>query len=153
MVRPPNDQTGMGPKRGIARGVAVFTTSTSDLTNAVDGPLANSYRLRQWSLTHGVVLTDDYASLEALDVHLDEWSADSSHHEQVDLGNEVGIYLGNVIVKNVAGTRWRVWPNGHPVISLPSAGEMDVIAMVGQRLMGAYSSLPSIYATASATRD
>jgi hypothetical protein len=119
----------------------------------VDGPLANSNRLRQWSSTHGVVLTDDFASLEALDVHMDEWPAESNHHEYVDLGNEVGIYLGNVIVKNVSGTRWRVWPNGHPVISLRSGTEMDVIAMVAKRLTGAESSLPSIYETASLPQD
>jgi hypothetical protein len=137
----------MGPKHGVARGVAVFTSSTSDRANVVPGLLSDSSRLRQWSLAHGVVLTDDLASLEALDLHLDQWSADSSHHEHVDLGNEVGIYLGDVIVKDLVGASWKVWPNGHPVISLPSGFEVDVVAMVGKRLAGAGSNLPSIYAT------
>ena len=139
----------MGPKHGVARGVAVFTSSTSEGTDVIDGPLADSGRLQRWSLAHGVVLADDRASLDAIDVHLDEWGADPSHREHVDLGNDVGIYLGNVIVKNVSGTYWKVWPNGHPVVALPSKGEVDVIAMVGQRVLGSGVSLPSIYAVAS----
>jgi len=139
----------MGPKHGVARGVAVFTSSTSDTTNVVDGPLPNSHRLERWSLSFDVVLSDDLASLEAIDVHLNEWASDPSHHEHVDLGNDVGIYLGNVIVKNVAGSRWRVWPNGHPVIALSSEKELDVIAMVGERVLGSGGSLPSIYGIAS----
>jgi hypothetical protein len=67
----------------------------------------------------------------------------------VDLGNGVGIYLGNVILKKVAGTQWRVWPNGHPAIALSSGRELDVTALVGDRLMRGGSSLHSIYAQAS----
>jgi len=115
----------------------------------VDGPLPDSGRLKSWSLFHGVVLADDSAGLEDLDVHLDEWSVDPTHFEQVDLGDEIGIYLGNVIVKNVTGAQWKVWPNGHPVISLASARELDVIAMVGDRILNSNSSLSSIYSSAS----
>ena len=62
---------------------------------------------------------------------------------------KLGIYLGNVIVKNVVGAQWKLWPNGHPVISLASAREMDVIAMVSARLMNSGSGLASIYSSAS----
>ena len=141
----------MGPKQGIARGVAVFGSSASGRIETVDGPLPDSGRLKSWSLSHGVVLADDAAGLEDLGVHLDEWSADPTHFEQVDLGNEVGIYLGNIIVQNVTGAQWKVWPNGHPVISLASARELDVIAMVGDRILNSNSSLSSIYTSASST--
>lgn len=67
----------------------------------------------------------------------------------MDLGNEVGIYLGNVIVQNVAGSRWRIWPNGHPVIALESGREFDVTAMVNERLKGSATSLDSMYARAT----
>ena len=137
------------PKHGIARGVGVYGSSL-DRTDTIDGPLPDLGRLKSWSHSRGVVLADDSAGLEDLDLHLDEWSADATHHEHVDLGNEVGIYLGNVIVKNVAGARWKVWPNGHPVISLTSAREMDVIAMVSDRLKNSGASLTSIYSSASA---
>jgi hypothetical protein len=141
----------MGPNHGIARGVAVFGSSASGRIEMVDGPLPDSGRLKSWSLSHGVVLADDSAGLEDLDVHLDEWSVDPTHFEQVDLGNEIGIYLGNVIVKNVPGAQWKVWPNGHPVISLASARELDVIAMVGDRILNSNWSLSSIYSSASST--
>jgi hypothetical protein len=138
----------MGPKYGVARGVAVYS-SDIDRSTADDGPLPDSGRLRQWCLAHDVALENDSASLETLDSHLDEWSADPSHYEHVDLGNEVGIYLGNVIVTNIVAARWRVWPNGHPVISLTSGKELDVIAMVNDRLLRSGSSLPSIYTSAT----
>ena len=138
----------MDPKHGIARGVAVYGSSL-DHRDTIDGPLPDLGRLRSWSHSHGVVLADDPAGLEDLDQHLDDWSADPSHHEYIDLGNEVGTYLGNVIIKNIAGAQWKVWPNGHPVILLASAREMDVIAMVGDRLKNSHSSLTSIYSSAS----
>lgn len=139
----------MGPKHGIARGVAVLTSGNSVGSDVVIGALADSGRLRQWSLAHGVVLTDDLESLEVLDAHIDDWNVDPSHHESVDLGNEAGIYLGNVIFKNVPGTRWRIWPNGHPVIALESGLELDVTEMASDRLMRSGPSLHSIYARAS----
>ncbi|MEO9181244.1 MAG: DUF6278 family protein [Acidimicrobiales bacterium] len=139
----------MGPKHGIARGVAVYGTAISNGVGTADGLLPDSGRLKTWSLAHGVILRDDSESLEDLDTHLDQWSGDQSHHEHVDLSNEVGIYLGNVIVKSVAGAQWKVWPNGHPVISFASASELDVIVKVGERLSSSGSSLPSIYSSAT----
>jgi hypothetical protein len=141
----------MGPKHGIARGVAVYGTSDSGRVETVDGLLPDSGRLKNWSASHGVVLADDPAGVRDLDDHLNEWSADPTHYEHVELGNEVGIYLGNVIVKNVTGAHWKLWPSGHPVISLPSAREMDVIAIVGGRLLNLNISLSSIYDSASST--
>ena len=138
----------MGPKHGIARGVAVFTFPDSSGSDIVAGPLSDSGRLRQWSLEHGVDLTDDLAGLEVLDAHLDGWNADPSHHERVDLGNEIGIYLGNVILKHVADSRWKLWPNGHPVVALKSGRELDVTSMTNDRLNRMGSSLESIYAMA-----
>ena len=110
--------------------------------------MPDSGRLKSWSLSQGVVLANDPDGLAELDEHLLEWSADASHHEHVDLGNDVGIHLGNVIITNVAGSKWKVWPNGHPVIVLASASELDVIALVNERLKNTDSSLTQIYAVA-----
>lgn len=140
----------MGSKHGIARGVAVFTSPDSGGSNMVVGPLPEGGRLRQWSREHGVELTDDAASLKLLDAHLDEWNADESHFERVDLSNGVGVYLGNVILEHVADSRWQVWPNGHPVIALRTGRELDVISMTGDRVSRDGSSLGSIYSIASA---
>lgn len=141
----------MGPKHGIARGVTVFGSSVSGRIETYDGTLPDSGRLKNWALAHGVVLADNATGLEDLDMHLDEWSADPTHFEQVDLANEVGIYLGNVIVQNVTGAQWKVLPNGQPVISLASARELDVISMVGDRSVNSKWSLSSIYTWALST--
>jgi len=140
----------MGPKHGIARGVAVYG-SAIDRSDTIDGTLPDSGRLKSWSHSHGVVIADEPAGLGALDEHLDEWFANPARHERVDLGNEVGIHLGNVIIKNVVGAHWKVWPSGHPVIVLATGRDMDVIAMVDDRLKNSGSSLTSIYASASST--
>ena len=132
----------------MARGVAGYTFPDSRGSDMVAGALSDSGRLRQWSLEHGVDLTDDLAGLEVLDAHLDDWNADPSHHERVDLSNEVGIYLGNVILKHVADSQWKLWPNGHPVVALKSGRELDVTSMTNDRLNRMGSSLVSIYALA-----
>lgn len=120
-------------------------TSTSGHADGITIPPFDTSRLRDWSLSHGVELTDDVRSLEDLDSKLDEWYADPYHFDSVDLGNEAGMYVGNVIVRSVAGSRWRAWPNGHPVISVGSRKDLDVIALVADRILRKGPSLPSIY--------
>jgi hypothetical protein len=138
----------MGPKHGPALGVAVFTAKGSSVARDMEGSMADDGRLHRWALAHGVVLNDDAASLGLLDAHLDAWESDPSHYESVDLGNGVGIYLGNVMLQGIEGSRWRVWPNGHPVIRLVSGREFDVTALVGDRLRHSGPSLQSNYARA-----
>lgn len=139
----------MGPRHGPALGVAVYTSKGSSASRELTGPMGDDGRLRQWALLHGVVLHDDAPSLELLDAHIDEWHADPDHYESVDLGNGVGIYLGNVMQNTIVGPRWRVWPNGHPVIRLALGREFDVTALVGERLRRSGPSLRSIYDSAA----
>ena len=134
----------MGPKHGVARGVAVFSTSNSSGSDMVAGLLADSVRLRQWSLEHGVGLTDDLAGLEILDAHLDDWNADPGHHGRIGLANEVGIYLGNVILNNVEDSQWKVWLSGHPVIALKSGRALDVTSVTGDSINQIGPSLSTI---------
>jgi hypothetical protein len=135
----------MGPKHGIARGVAVFGSPGFADPDRLEGLMQPCERLRKWSLAHGLILNDDPEKLDALDQELDEWNSDSSRHAKVDLPNEVGAYLGNVIVKNIVGSHWKLWPNGHPVIRLLSGKELDVIAMANDRLNHSGASLGTIY--------
>src|ERR1700685_3632231 len=108
----------MGHKHGIARGTADFTSrGHSDADLPRDYHLS-SERLRAWSRDHGVTLDESPESLSLLYEHLEAWNTDATHHDQVDLSNEVGKYVGSVFVMHVEGTRWDVWPNGHPVIRL-----------------------------------
>jgi hypothetical protein len=92
-------------------------------------------------------LSNEPDGLVALDGALDEWAADPFIGP--NLANEVGVYLGNMIVGNVQGARWTVWPNGHPVVGLASGREMDVTALVGQRQHGGGKSLPDIFIDAT----
>jgi hypothetical protein len=50
--------------------------------------------------------------LELLDQAIDE----QPHDAETALAGEVGLFLGTVIINSAVGARWRVWPNGHPVI-------------------------------------
>jgi Family of unknown function (DUF6278) len=138
----------MGPKRGPARGVAVFTSSHSRVTEVMGGYQPQFEQLQQWSRVRGVALDNSASSLGALDQRLDEWYADQTHFEQVNLPVEVGMYLGHVIVMRVEGSRWIMWPNGHPVVRLRTARELDVTAMVSSRIDHGGRSLEDILADA-----
>jgi hypothetical protein len=51
---------------------------------------------------------------------------------------------------NVAGARWHVWPNGHPVIQLADGRESDVVALVAERLRTGRPTLPQVLSDARA---
>jgi len=99
-----------------------------------------------WAAERNLVLSDESEGLSALDGALNEWAVDPVIGYK--LGNEVGLYLGNVIVKSVGGAHWSVWPNGHPVVRLVSGRDLDVTALVDQRLEGKGMSLPDVYSKA-----
>jgi len=65
------------------------------------------------------------------------------------LGHEGGLFLGTVLVVNVPGARWRLWPNGHPVIRLPSGRDLGVVALAHDRATKGTPLLADIYATAA----
>jgi Family of unknown function (DUF6278) len=89
--------------------------------------------LRTWARAHGFELDgvpDDFA---VLDQALDQASGVLGGPLRIAaVGNQAGLFLGTVIIATVPGTRWRLWPNGRPVVRLPSSRDLDVVAM-GQR--------------------
>ncbi len=123
----------LGPKRGPARGVAVFRVTGDTRSRPVGGALPEGH-LREWASNHGVVLDGNPSTLAVLDQRLEEWNADASRHGRVDLPNDAGIYLGNVIVHHIDGSSWKIWPNGHPVIKIRDRKDIDVVALVHHRL-------------------
>jgi hypothetical protein len=143
----------MGPKHGVARGTAVYGSASADDPDVLATLMSRCELLRVWSLEHGVQLDDDPESLALVDGHLDAWNADASHHGNVDLVNEVGAYLGSVIVAHVAGSTWAVWPNGHPVVRLLTGRDLDVIELVGQRTRHLGSNLASVFASARGVEE
>jgi len=124
----------LGHKYGPPRGVAVFRSVGSGSPDRVENLALSCDGLREWSRDHEVKLDDSPESLNELDEQLDSWNADETHHGKVDLSNEVGIYFGSVIIKNLEGSHWRVWPNGHPVIRLSDGKELDVTRLANDRL-------------------
>jgi len=135
-----------GPKHGIARSTAVFGSAGFDDPAQLLELLGRCDALRAWASNHGIVLDDGPDSLPVLDRQVDAWSAEPGIGPR--LGNEVGHYLGTVIVKHIPGAVWQVWPNGHPVIRLPSARDLDVIAQVERRVTSHHGTLTSIYTDA-----
>ncbi|MFJ5530457.1 DUF6278 family protein [Streptomyces sp. NPDC093261] len=111
-------------KRGLSRGVSVFSTGDPDPGNVAQ-LLSECELLRSQAEQAGVELDDSAESLEALDQIVPRWRDDE---EIVPwLGNDAGLYLGTVIVRTVRGAIWVVRPNGHPVVRLASGREMDVV--------------------------
>lgn len=138
----------MGHKHGVARGVVVYGSPGFGGSDSLQELLMRCERLRQWSSDHGLTLDDEPDSLALLDLRLDSWNADPSHHGKVDLSNEVGKYLGSVIIKHVPGSSWTAWPNGHPVIRLLSGKELDVTRLSNDRVSHSGRSLNDLYVEA-----
>jgi hypothetical protein len=117
-----------GPKHGIARGVAVFGSPGFDNDpGGLADLLADCSQLRAWAENYGLHLDHSPESLVALDDALDRFADQQATRR---LANEAGRYLGTVLARHGGGARWQVWPNGHPVIRLPSGHDLDVVAIV-----------------------
>ena len=135
-----------GPKYGIARGVVVYGPGSGDPTS-LQLIMRPSASFRSWASGQGVTLTDTAESLVAVEDRLDEWLHSALGPR---LTNEVGRYLGSVIVANLPGARWVAWPNGHPVVRLPSGSELDTTAIVADRLATGVPTLTRVFAEATA---
>ena len=120
-----------GPKHGAPRGVVVYGVPHGPDPDHLDELLGRSERLRSWAWARGFVLRGVPEDLALLDQAIDQWRGDG---QIAALGNEAGLFLGTVIIASVAGARWQVWPNGHPVVRLASGYELDVVALGGDRV-------------------
>jgi hypothetical protein len=108
--------------------------------------LAKHNQVPQWAAERNLLMNKDPESLLVIDGALNEWKVDPLIGHK--LTNEVGLYLGNMMVKNIDGAHWTVWPNGHPVVVLNSGTEMDVTDLVRRRLQVSGRSLPDVYSQA-----
>ena len=135
-----------GPKRGIARGIVVFGSPGFEDSDRLQELLSGHNEVLHWAAERDLALSDEPEGLSTLDEALDEWTQDPAIGSGI--GNEVGLFLGHVIVKNIEGARWSVWPNGHPIVRLVSGRDVDVTALADQRLEGIGMSLPYLYAKA-----
>ncbi|WP_030613199.1 DUF6278 family protein [Streptomyces sclerotialus] len=82
--------------------------------------------LRAQAESEGVELDDSPRSLADLDQLRPVWREDPEVEPW--LGNDAGLYLGTVLVRTVRGAAWKMWPDGQPVVRMPSGREVDVVA-------------------------
>lgn len=138
-----------GPKHGLARGIVVhgspgFRKDAERLTDL----LGDCRSLRAWARDHGVGLDDTPGSLAALDEALGPLTGEMRRL----LESDGGLYLGTVLVRHLRQARWQVWPNGHPVVRLPSGRDLDVVAAVSDGTRAGHPALAAHYADAIAER-
>jgi hypothetical protein len=138
-----------GPKHGVARGIAVHGSPgfQRDAERLAD-LLADCRKLRAWARDHSVDLDDTPGSLAALDEGLSPLTGETRRLLETD----GGLYLGTVLVRHVHQGRWQVWPNGHPVVRLPSGRDLDVVAIVSDDARAGQPGLAALYADAIGDR-
>lgn len=143
-----------GPRHGLPRGVAVYGVPRLD-PEQLDGLLGRCHQLHIWARAHGFELEGVPEDLGLLDQALDEAINQAGSElggplRIAALASEAGLFLGTVIIASDPGARWQVWPNGHPVVSLSSGHDLDVVAMAHDRVNGGAPLLASAYADAVA---
>jgi hypothetical protein len=117
--------------------------------------LGDPARLEEWSRDFGVHLDETPATVQRLDDALDLALGRERHGgypsgpRTATWGTDVGLILGTVLVRNLPGARWIVWPNGHPVVRLASGREVDVIDAGRRRVSARGPRLAEVYGEAS----
>ncbi|GAA2095272.1 DUF6278 family protein [Streptomyces albiaxialis] len=133
-------------RRGETDGAALTDALSSDPESAAQ-LLSECELLREHARGEGVQLDDTADSLSALDQLLPGWRDDP---EIVPwLGSDAGLYLGTVLVRTVPGAEWRQWPDGQPVVRLPSGVELDVLEAGANWAETGSPELSQVYAEAS----
>jgi Family of unknown function (DUF6278) len=141
-----------GPRRGLARSVAIWGVPRPG-PGQLAGMLGRCDQLRAWVRTRGWELEDTPEDLRLLDQALGE-AIDEARGELggparvARLGPDAGLFVGTVLLATVPAARWLLWPNGHPVIRLPSGRDLDVVALGSDRLTMGAPLLVDIYAAA-----
>lgn len=133
-------------RHGDADGAALTDALSSDPESAAQ-LLSECELLREQAGTVGVELDDSVESLAALDQLLPRWRDDPEVAPW--LGSDAGLYLGTVIVRTVPGARWLRWPDGQPVVRLPSGRDLDVLEDGGSWAETGSPELSQAYAEAS----
>lgn len=122
-----------GRRRGTAQGVGVFgSPGFADDLEGLAALLGRHQRLTEWMRAAGLDLQVSASGLQTVDAMIDYWRDDRTIAPA--LSNDVGVFLGDVLLHEISGSRWHVWPNGHPVIRLKGGQEIDVTAQTRTRV-------------------
>jgi Family of unknown function (DUF6278) len=143
-----------GPEHGLARGAAVYGVPRRPDPEGLRELLGRCESLRDWARLQGLeldTLPDDLTSLdEAIDRVIEEHGR---HTRMSAVRTQAGLFLGTVIVSSVPGARWRLWPNGHPVVHLSSGLDLDVVAVANDRIETGQPRLADVYANAASNHS
>lgn len=132
-----------GRRRGTAQGVGVFgSPGFADDPEGLAALLGSHERLTGWMTAAGLDLEVSAAGLQSVDAMVDRWRDDPTIAPA--LSNDVGVFLGDVLLHEIRGSRWHVWPNGHPVVRLEGGREIDVTARTESRVRKSQPHLSAI---------
>lgn len=96
------------------------------------GGLFDHERLAGWLSEAGQTFRYDANGLASVEASIDSWNGNSDIAPM--LANEVGTFLGTVLVKVVDGASWHVWSNGHPVVRVIPKRDIDVVDLAEIRI-------------------
>jgi hypothetical protein len=138
-----------GRKRGAARGVGVFGgPGFADDAQSLTDLLGRHEDLTDWMSTAGADLQVSAAGLQAVDVLMD--TRRDAPALTANLANKVGLFLGTVLIHEISGAGWHIWPNGHPVIRLTTGKDFDVTALTETRVRTGHPHLTAVLDQAAA---
>lgn len=139
-----------GRRHGLPRGVAVYGIPHRPDPGQLAELLGRRDQLRAFARAHGFELDDSPADLTLLDRAIDQAASQLGEPSRlVATVTEAGLFLGSVIVATVPGARWRLWPNGHPVVCLASGRDLDVTVAACDRVSKGAPLLADVYADAA----
>jgi hypothetical protein len=115
--------------------VAVYGVPRRPNPELLDKPPGRCDQLRAFAGAHGFELDGSPQDLALLDQAIDQATTGLSGPPRIGAAlAEAGPFLGSVIVATVVGTRWRLWPNRHPVVQLAWGRDLDVAVMASDRV-------------------
>lgn len=137
MSRQPEEFSRHNPGTGTPRDYAIFFTRKRAVGAAaaeeeLDTHLGQCSGLRQWTAARGATLADAAPGIEVLEGLFA--GPDRNLPAPWRLRVETGLFIGTVLVRNLPAARWRLLPNGYPVVHLAENTDLDVIALARARL-------------------
>ena len=133
----PADFSRHGPGAGTARDYAILFTREPALGAAavekqLDCPSGAVQQPPSMDRARGATLADAASGIEVLEGLLT--GPDRNRPAPWRLRVETGLFIGTVLVRNLPVARWRLLPNGYPVVHLAENTDLDVIALARARL-------------------